>query len=272
MALSVPAGGLIGWRFLQRTMDRQVETIAAQPLAVRELQHLREALPKAATVDDFLGDRMLTRSVLTAFGLESERNKTALLRKILVEGTESPQAMARRMADRRFENFARALGYGNSGGAQVGQAGLADKIAGDYVARRVELAASETDPALRLALNFKREIAAVAQSPGAAQAGWYQVMGNQPLRQVIEAAFGLPSQSAQLDLEDQKRLFERKAQNMFGEPTVGAFLEPANVNRAIEIYLLRDGATRPPAAPILQLFQSSPAISPLSLLLSRGQI
>jgi hypothetical protein len=270
MTLPVPIGGLIGWRYLERSMDRQLAFAASEPSAARQLRHLREALPQVHSVDDLLNDRQLTQTVLSAFGLESEIGKSALLRRILAEGATDPDAFARRMSDKRFENIARVLAFDDAEGPHTTRASVVNKIAGDFIARRVENAAGETDPALRLALNFKREIASIAGGSSAKQAGWYQIMGNTPLRQVIEGAFGLPSDTAKLDLEDQRRLFEKKARSLFGEESPVAFLNPANVTKVIERYIVRNTALNPVTSPVLQLFQGTSSVSPVSLLLARA--
>ena len=71
----------------------------------------------------------------------------------------------------------------------------------------------DADNNMRLAMNFRREIAELAQGAGGS---WYAMLGSKPLRQVIEKAFGLPSAFSQIDIDKQRDVLRTRRGRMFG--------------------------------------------------------
>ena len=160
-----------------------------------------------------MADRRLLKVALGAFGLEGEIDKKAFVRKILEEGTADPASLANRLTDKSYHKLAVAFGFGDLGGARTGQAGFAAKIVGAYKTRAFEAAVGDADNNMRLAMNFRREIAEIAQGAGGS---WYAILGSKPLRQVIEKAFGLPSAFSQIDIDKQRDILVDKTGAMFG--------------------------------------------------------
>ena len=145
---------------------------------------------------------------LGAFGLESEIDKKAFIRKVLEEGTTDPASLANRLTDKSLDKLAAAFGFGDAGGARTGEAGFAAKIVAAYKTRAFEAAVGEADNNMRLAMNFRREIAELAK--GAEGGSWFAVLGSKPLREVFEKAFGLPSQFGQIDIDQQREVLRDK--------------------------------------------------------------
>ena len=110
---------------------------------------------------------------------------------------------------------------------------------------------------MRLALNFRREIASLAAGEGGS---WFAVLGSKPLRQVVEKAFGLPSAFSQIDLDKQAAILRERADDLFGSDSLTVFQDSANVDKLIDRFLARAqieagaGATGP-AANALALLQ-----------------
>ena len=213
---------------------------------------------------------------LGAFGLESEIDKRAFVRKVLEDGTTDP-ALARQPADRQgLHKLSAAFGFGDTGGARTGEPGFAAKITAAYKTRAFEVAVGDSDNNMRLAMNFRREIADLAQ--GAEGGSWYSILGSKPLRQVIEKAFGLPSAFGQIDIDQQRDVLRDKTSAMFGTDKLTAFQDPAAVEKVINRFLARaqieDGANASsPAAAALTLLRSSSSSGSdgiLNLILSRS--
>ena len=114
------------------------------------------------------------------------------------------------------------------------------------------------DNDMRLAMNFRREIAELAAGEGGS---WYSVLGSKPLRQVFEKAFGLPKAFGQIDIDQQREVLRDKTSALFGTDKLTAFQDPADVEKLIDRFLARaqieaGASATSPGAGALALLQS----------------
>jgi len=235
----VPIGGVAGWRFLERTEDTQRAAFDRSPQIERDIQYFKENIGAVRTAEDLVSDRRLFVVALGAFGLDEEINKTFFLRKILEEGTEDPQALANRFVDPRYGDIARAFGFGNLAGARTDLPSFATEITSAYRTRQFEIAVGDSNPDLRLALGFRRQIADFAASDAPDGTTWFRIMGSQPMRTVFEAAYNLPSQFGTLDVDQQRDILRDKTRELFGDSAVNVFRDPDAVERVIDRFLVR---------------------------------
>ncbi len=235
----LPMGGYGGWQFLKRTMDAQQAQFARSPILQREAAHFRDRIGQIDSAEALVADRRLLRVALGAFGLEAEMPKRFLLRKVLEGGTEDPGALANRLSDSRFAEFARAFGFGDAGGPRTRDAGFADRILNAQKTRQFEVAVGNQDNNLRLALNLRRDLTELAASDRSDRAKWFTVLGTPPLRQVFETAFGLPRSFGALDIDRQLAVLQTRTRQAFGSDSIGQFAEPAATEQLVRQFLLR---------------------------------
>lgn len=244
---SVPLSGVGGWKLLQRTEARQREVFATSPQLARELEYFRANIAEADTAEKLVSDRRLLKVALGAFGLEDGINKGALIRKALEGGSES-DSFAARLVDPKWKRFAKAFGYGDIFGTRVKREVFPNEITSAYKDRSFELAVGESDENLRLALNFRREIARHAN--GAAPDGftWFEALGDRPVRAVLEKALGFPSSFGQLDIDRQRDDMRAKLDALVGDTSLAAFNDPEVVERVLTRFLARAEAENGPSA------------------------
>ncbi|WGF87601.1 DUF1217 domain-containing protein [Marinivivus vitaminiproducens] len=258
----VPTGGLAGWRLLDRTLDSQLARAAASPAIARDVAYMEAHLPETTTAQDLVDDPRLLRIVATAFGLESEVPKKAFLRKVLESDLGDPSSFANRLTDRRYRTMAVALGLsGASGEPSTADPALLKQIGGDYVVTRFESDVGEQNEPLRLALHFRRTIGAIANAASADTSGWFAVMGQPPVREVLQTALGLPDGIGKLDIDRQKALYEAASRKLLGSPSVRALADPAKVDAVITRFVARAG-----------LAEAAPAAGGVALLLGGGSV
>ena len=173
---------------------------------------------------------------LGAFGLEDEIDKRALIRRVLEEGVIEPGSFANRLTDSRWLEFATNVGFGELGSLLNTQA-QQEAIIDLYRTRQFERAIGETDLDLRLALNFRRDIKGLAQEGLATATGWFRVLGNEPLRTVIEGALNLPAEFGQLDVDVQAERIAERSREVFGNERVDVFVDDAVIEEAIKRYV-----------------------------------
>jgi hypothetical protein len=238
---AVPIGGYAGFKIFERSQERQFSAFSRAPDIQREVAYFREKSAEVNSVSDFVGDRRLLSVALGAFGLEAELPKRAIIRRILEEPPGDPRSFINRLNDPRWRAFAQSFSFSN-GSPRFSNASFQDTIASRYVERSFERAVGEVDPNVRLALNFRREIRAIAESPDAGRVGWFQILAQQPLRRVVETAFGLPQSLARLDVARQREILEEKAAAFLGSRSPAAFVDPATVEATLRRFFLSQSA------------------------------
>ncbi len=256
----LPATGLLGWKFLERTIEAQSTAFESSAVLMRDTDYFAENVSNIETAEELVADRKLLRVALGAFGLDDDLNNKFFIRKILEEGTIDPSSLANKMSDSRYTALSEAFGF-DLGVPRSKLSDFADDIIGLYRARQFEVAVGENDQNIRLALNAQRELPEIAASDDSETTRWYNIMSSSPLRSVMETALGLPDSFAQIDLDQQLEIFAEKAERQLGIASLSDLSDAGTMTKLIERFLLR--------AEINTGFNSSPASIALTLLQSR---
>ena len=259
----IPLPGVAGWNFLKRNLATQQESFAASFEVQREMAYFRETIGSIETAQDLVADRRLLAVALEAFGMSEEIDKRAFIEKALTEGTEDRSALAARMVDPRYREFVAAFGFGDAKGAQTAMDGFAEGVLARYKVRAFETAVGNIDESMRLALNFDRAMQGYASGGLSETAAWYRVLGDVPLRSVLEGALGLPKEFAQVDIDQQVGIVRERAARLFGNRSIKAFADDANRETIIRRFLVLEslgdtGGAAATGLTALTLLQSIP--------------
>ncbi len=238
----VPLTGYVGWKFLERTLAPQQEAFESSTVLARAKDHFRENIGQINSAEALVNDRQLLEVALGAFGLSEDIDNKFFIQKILSDGTTSDDALSNRLADKRYRAFSEAFGFGESAAPKTVYAGFPDKIIDLYTQKEFERAVGEQDNDLRLALNVETSLENVSKQTQATDSQWFAVMGDPPLRQVMEKALGLPSSFAQIDIDQQLSTFKERASATFGTDRVSDLLEPEQQEKLIRLFLIRSEA------------------------------
>lgn len=255
----LPISGLAGYRFLQRTLDKQQTAFNNSAELARDVQYFRDNIAKADTAEKLVADRRLLRVALGAFGLGDEINKQAFVRKALTDGTEERTALANKLVDPKYREFSAAFGFGNSSGAQVAAPGFAEDVISRYRVRAFEEAVGAVDTTMRLAMNFDRAIQPLAAKTIDPKTIVFQVLGDTALRTVIESALGLPDSFASIDVDKQAEVVTDKLKRLVGSDGIKALTDPAKRDTVLRTFFVREQIKQGPSA-------STPGFSALTLL------
>lgn len=244
----LPLAGSAGWAFLKRTEAAQTAAFQRQPALLRDEAYVREKIGTVRDARALVDDRRLLRITLEAFGLEADVNARAFLRQVLEQGTARPEALANRLADPRYREFSQAFGFGAADGPRTGAAGFADQLVSRWKERRFEAAVGLQDNSMRLALNARRELAALATAAGTEDSKWFRIMGSTPLRTVVQGALGLPQSFVSVDLDRQLGILKARANSVLGSADASQFRDPARVDDVIRRYLAQAGGMPGPSS------------------------
>ncbi len=235
----IPYGGMAGWAFLQRTQEAQQEAFEQSPVIQRDTEYFLEKIGKINTAEELVSDRRLLSVALGAFGLDEDIDNTYFIRKVLEDGTLETDALANKLSDSRYYDFSKAFGFGDYGipRTQISDFGLA--IVDSYMERQFEVAIGNQDTDMRLMLSLKRDLGAIVDKSTSDAGKWYSIMGNTALRTVFETAFGLPKSFATLDIDEQLKIFQDKADTYLGESTVDQFADSNKMAELNRLYLAK---------------------------------
>lgn len=235
----LPLSGFTGWGFLKRTMARQQAVQQALPAQQRDEAYFRDKIGKADTAEKLVNDKRLLRIALTAFGLEGDVNSKAFIQKILEGGTLKESSLAIKLADKQYQKFSAAFGYGDYSVPRTKISTFPDEILQQYRTRSFETAVGLQNNTYRLAMNAEREISALAGNSLGETAKWYTVLGNAPMREVMQTALGLPKSFSSIDIDQQVGVLRTKAAAIFGSTDISQFKEPAKLESLVRRFLLQ---------------------------------
>ncbi len=256
----LPLSGFAGWSFLKKTMARQQVALQTVPAQVRDEAYFRDKIGKVKTAEQLVNDKRLLRISLAAFGLEADANSKAFIQKILEGGTLKEGSLANKLADKQYQKLSAAFGFGDFKVPRTAISTFPDEILTQFRTRSFETAVGNQNNAYRLAMNAEREIPALAAKSTSETSKWYSILGNAPLREVMQTAFGLPKSFAAIDLDQQVTVLKDKTKAAFGSSAISQFSDPAKMEALVRRFLFRSeiqdlGTGSSPAAIALTLLR-----------------
>ncbi|WP_298853601.1 DUF1217 domain-containing protein [uncultured Ruegeria sp.] len=235
----IPGGGIVGWRFLQRTYEGQFQIYSSSLVNERETKYFLEEIGKVLSAEQLVSDRRLLQVALGAFGLEGDLDNRFFIQKILEDGTQADDALSNRLADKRYREFSDAFGFGPGAVRKTALVSNMEEIAQTNLTARFEIAVGDSDETMRISLFAQRELSDLANSASSADTKWFDLMGLPPLRSMMETALGLPSSFAKLDIDKQLTEFKDRLFQLTGSDDLAQFSNPDSVEKLTDTYLAR---------------------------------
>lgn len=232
--------GLVAWRNLQRTLPAQLDAFANSAKQSRMTEHFKQKAPSLTSAEEVVADRQVLSVALGAYGLQDDLNNRYFIKRVLSEGASEADSLANRMADSRYERLASDFALDGLSQFVGVLPSVASTIVEQFTQQSFALSIGERQPNLRLALNADSELSRVAALDVSDDAKWFTIMGNPPLRTVMETAFGLPSSFGKLDIDRQLDVFRERALETFGVSEVSEFGAEALKSHVIDRFLLKD--------------------------------
>ena len=258
----VPLAGYGGWTFLQRSLPAQQAAFRESPAVQRETAYFRDQIPQVNGAEDLVEDRRLLGVALGAYGLGDDIDNRFFLQRILADGTRDPEALSNKLSDKRYRSLSAAFGLGPGDVSLTQVSRFADDIVARYEAEQFAIRVGEVAPDLRLALNVQPALDDIMSETRTDTGRWFTILGNAPLRQVFERAFGLPAGIGRIDLDQQLAVFQDRAQRLFDAADPADFTRPETQEKLIRLFLVRSeaaaAANSAGASVALTLLQAAP--------------
>lgn len=192
----------LAFRLISTDLDRSMARTAEKPLVERSVEQYREAIGKVKSVDDFISNDRVYRFAMKAFGLDDMTYAKAFMRKVLEEGVDSSSALANKLSDTRYREFAEAFNFARYGTATTSfgrtQQGTVDR----YVRQTLEEDAGQQNEGVRLALYFQRKAADI-DSP-------FDILADPALLKVVQTATGISPLTSAADIDKQAELIKQR--------------------------------------------------------------
>lgn len=235
----IPMGGAAGWAFLQRTQSAQRAAFDASPEIRRDTRYFEDRIGSVKTSEDLVSDRRLLRVALGAYGLDEDIDSTYFVKKVLDDGTLDAGDLANKLSDKRYLEFARDFGFGDYDIPRTQLSDFRARITDAYRQGQFEIAVGEQNPDMRLAMTLNSQLTDIVDGSGSDETKWYKIMGNPPLREVFQTAFGLPDAFGSIDLDQQLATFRDKADRYLGDTTVDQFADQDKIDELNRLFLVR---------------------------------
>ncbi len=232
--------GLVAWRNLQRILPLQLETFANSAEQKRLVGGFEQKASSLTSAEAVVSDRQALTVALGAYGLQDDLNNRFFVKRVLSEGATEPDALANRMSDSRYKRLTTDFALDGLSGRVGVLPSTAEKISKNYLEQAFSVSVGETQQNLRLALNADNEFGRLAGLDVSDDAKWFLLMGNPPLRSVVETALGLPSSLGQLEVDKQLEVFREKSKSVFGAGEVDDLANAEMRSNVVDRFLLRD--------------------------------
>lgn len=182
-------------------------------------------------------DPRLQDIVLSAFDLPKNTYTGDFVLSVMISDPNSDTSFVNVINDDRWFDFNTVFGSFTKSNAGVER--FQDEVVDLFVDRTYQIGVGEVDENIRLALNFEASIDTIANSSSVATAGWYTLLGDSALREVVDTTFGLPDEFAQIDIESQDAILRERSLSLFGGTDPSVFQSQENIDTLIQRFFLQ---------------------------------
>ncbi|WP_300394413.1 DUF1217 domain-containing protein [Henriciella sp.] len=258
---AIPMSGYGGWKLLQATYDRQFEGFSQSPSVSNDRSYFLEKFSKPVELETFLSDKRLLRVSLTVFDLGGEEWKGGFIRKVVEEAADPESTFLQRLNNPDYTNFSKVFKLQDGKIALTEEAAL--ELADKFESAAFREAVGDVDNSMRLSLNYQKKIVEIAGSSSSENAKLYRLLGNVPMRTVMETALGLPSDFTKLDIDRQAQILKEQLQSKVGITDISELAEPEKMDKVIQRYHAMESINKGPSA-------TTPGYAALTLLGGSG--
>lgn len=205
-----------------------------------ETEFFEASIGSVNSAQGLISSPRLYTYALVAFGLEDKAGSTSMIKRVLEQGAQDPNDLANVLGDQRYIDLASAFEFDREPVSPMAASGFPDEIVADFFQHEFEVAVGDVDEGLRTALNFERAIPELARGDSSDNTKWFQVLGTTSLRNVFQAALGLPAGFSQIDLDKQVEVLRDKMSTRFGIENFSDIAQPDVMETIIHTYLLQE--------------------------------
>lgn len=236
---------LTGWALLQKNSAAIETSYAADSSSASDIAYFKSVAPTLTTPDALLKNYRALTFVATAYGLGTEVDQTAILKKLMTQDPTATSSLAQQLSDNNYRVFANALSTWTPPPFSSAK-GINAAIAG-FQTHSFDTSVGTDSPSLQSAMYFTQT------AKGATSL--YQLMSDPALLNVVTTALGIPAAFGNLSFQQQVDILKPRV-------NMKDFSTTAGVATFVNKYLVMDQLNQTLAAsaassPVLSLFSSS---------------
>ena len=209
----IPLTGYGGWKFLESTFDKQLEGFTDTASVKNDRQYFQDKMSSPIAMEDFLSDKRLLRVSLTAFDLGGEEWKVGFIRHVMEENADPDSNFLTRLNNQAYTNFANTFAI-TDGKISLSADAIAT-LSDDFELASFRSAVGDVDNNMKLSLNYKAKIGDLVREESSDSANLYRILGDVPVRTVLETALNLPSSWQKLDVDQQADILKERMLSVF---------------------------------------------------------
>lgn len=204
---------------------KDVAAAAKQPDVARDMAAFNSAVAAAKSPKDLLANPTVLKVLLTANGLGSQVQYTALAQKALLSDTTQTDSLANKLAgtNAAWKSTAETYDFANKGLSVIQNPKVLSTIANGYAEVVWRQSLDAKTPGLSNALTFRAQAGTITSVD--------QILGDATLRTVVTTALGVPEQIAFQTLNAQEKAISSRLD-------VTQFKDKGFVERFTQRYLL----------------------------------
>lgn len=183
----------LSYRLIAQDLPKSLARTAASPAVARETAYYQANIGKVKSIDDFLADKRLYTYAMKAYGLADMTYAKGFVRKLLQGGVEDGAALANKLTDSRYKDFAAAFDFAKYGAYATTFASANKDTTDAYIRQNLETEAGSQNDGARLALYFQRKASSITSA--------YGILADKALSQVVRTALGISPATASADID-----------------------------------------------------------------------
>ena len=235
MVLSISGlGSQLSLNLIDRTKDRQMETLRNEAQHQRAAESFRERISNISTPEEFVKDFEVYSFVMRAFDLEDQIFGKGMMRKILESNPDDDESLLNRLVNANFDEIHEAMGFTTGAGAQTpdfADTAWQDQIVDRYFDTVFRLENNVQNPTVGTVLELRDKVGEIDS--------WFDVLKDREIAEFFRTALALPSQMATLDVDKQVEIFSEKFD-------LSKLSDPEEVSRLETRYLAISDVLNPP--------------------------
>lgn len=203
----------------------------------KEADYFKINIDLTVSNDTFASNSKLLRFALKGFGIDTTTVDSTKILKVLNNTYNFNPNLE---SDKKLREFQKAYSFTVSKNTlRTTDADLGKKTEDAFVKNTFITAVGNSDEDLRLALYFEDRIAQVATKEKNNKVGWLRIIGEPPLANAFQKVFGLPSSIANIDVDQQKKIYANRASSVLGSSDLSKFSDKDYRDKFINLLLSR---------------------------------
>lgn len=241
---------LTTYRLFAADPARALDRISQQPQVAREVEYYRANIGDIESAEDLVNDARLFNFVMRAYGMDELSYAKALIRKVLEEGIDDPEALANQLTDTRYQELAEDFNFARYGETATVFDRVKNGVVDRYYSQSLEIEAGGQNDGARLAMYFERKAADIDSA--------YSILADPALFAFVRTAFGLPDQMSFSDIDRQAEMIEERLD-------IASLGDPAAVDEVVGRFLALWDLNNPQSVDVPPLIAEPIGVTGLSM-------